>query len=194
MDSEQPRVPDPKLSFWMDGEQARTLCRTARNFWQILADAAIWPARQNNPLECSLDVLGLIAWQRCVTRYHGESERLFRLRVTHAYANAVDAGQTKGWSRIFRRLELGELELLERVPGQDWDRVGIVLSDERMAALQDVLEVIIQEYGRTCRRYYLLSRVVVPVVVHVCTFDDTHETVLGALAGRMDHRREVLYL
>lgn len=177
---DQTRVPDPKLSFWMGGERARALCRAARNFWQRIADAATWPARQLNPLECSPPILDLIAWQRCIARYPGEPERLYRLRVAHAYANAVDAGQTAGWGRIFRRLELGEVQLEERVPEQDWDRVGIVCDDAQFPDQQNVLEIIVEDYGRTCRRYYFVSRIALPSSVGCALFDLDHNTVCAA--------------
>ena len=186
MNDDTTRVPKPSLSFWMDGQEAQKLCRAARTFWQKVADAAIWPARQCNPLECSLPILDLIAWQRCIARYPGEPERLYRLRVAHAYANAVDAGQTSGWGRIFRRLELGAVGLEERVPGQDWDRVGIVCDDSQFPDLQNVLEIIVEDYGRTCRRYYFVSRVGLPLWGHAAQFEEHHETVEAARSERYD--------
>lgn len=186
MHDDQSRVPDPHLSFWMNGEEARKLCRGARTFWQRIADAAIWPAQQLNPLECALPILDIIAWQRCIARYPGEPERLYRLRVTHAYANAVDAGQTAGWGRIFKRLELGDVVLEERVLGQDWDRVGIVCDDSQFPDQQNVLEIIIEDYGRTCRRYYFVSRVPLPLWGHAGQFEEHHETLEAARSERYD--------
>lgn len=69
---------------------------------------------------------------------------------------------TAGWGRIFERLELGGLSLAERVPGQDWDRVGIIADDSQFPDQQNVLEIIIEDYGRTCRRYYFDSRIPIP--------------------------------
>lgn len=173
-------VPTPELPFWMDGKASRTLCRAAQTFFQLLGEAAIWPARQCNPMECTPDVLDIIAWQRCVARYPGEPERLYRLRVAHAYANARDAGQTAGWGRIFQRLELGGVALRERVPGQDWDRVGIAINDDAFSDQQNVLEIIIEDYGRTCRRYYFDSRIPLPLWGAAGAFDEHHETLAAA--------------
>ena len=188
MADDTPKVPTPTLPFWMDGEEARKICRAARAFFQRLGEAAIWPARQCNPLECTPEVLDIIAWQRCVTRYPGEPERLYRLRVAHAYANARDAGQTAGWARIFERLELGDVTLRERVPGQDWDRVGILADDSQFPDQQNVLEIIVEDYGRTCRRYYFESRIPLPLWGNVGAFEEHHETLVAtrderALAG-----------
>lgn len=177
MADDTPLLPAAELPFWMDGEESRKLCRAARTFFQRLGEAAIWPARQCNPMECTPEVLDLIAWQRCVTRYPGEPERLYRLRVTHAYANARDAGQTVGWGRIFERLELGGVTLRERVLGQDWDRVGIVADDSQFPDQQNVLEIIIEDYGRTCRRYYFDSRIPLPLAGNVGVFDHHHGTL-----------------
>ena len=116
--------------------------------------------------------------------YPGEPSRLYRLRVKYAYANARDSGQTAGWGRIFERLELGGLSLAERVPGQDWDRVGIIADDSQFPDQQNVLEIIIEDYGRTCRRYYFDSRIPVPALAHVGRFSWHQETVEAAMSTR----------
>lgn len=178
-------LPLPTVSFWMDGANAQALCQAAQAWFQRLGDAAIWPVRQCNPMTCSLLVLDLLAWQRGVTRYNGEPERLYRLRVTYAYANGRDAGGTNGWKRIFKRLELGGLELAERVDGQDWDRVGILIDDDQFSDQQNVLEIIIQDYGRTCRRYYFDSRIPTSAALHMSHFPWNQETVEAVMSNRV---------
>lgn len=174
------------LSFWMDGAENNKLGRAAYNWFSLLGRAAFWGVTSQDPLTCCAEALDLLAWQRCVTRYEGEPERLYRLRVKYAYANARDAGCVNGWKRIFQRLELTEdakdLELWERMAGQDWDIVGIVLDDSKFTVpyLQDAIEIIIEDYGRTCRRYYFISRIVKPVYAGVNTFDLDHNTVTAA--------------
>ena len=150
---------EPKLRWWMGKGELKKLARAAHVFFSKLGDWCIWPARQLNPLTASLPILGLIAWQRNIKRYAGEPERLYRLRTAHAYANGKDAGSVNGWKRIFARLELGDIELEERMPGQDWDIIGIVVDDSSFPDQADVTEIIIDEYGRTCRRYRLISRI-----------------------------------
>lgn len=175
--SEPPQLDQPGLPFWMAGEEASKLTRAAHRWFTLLGDVAALPARQLDPLTCTRTVLDLLAWQRNVTPYAGEPERLYRLRVAHAYANACDAGSAVGWGRIFKRLELGRVELEERVPGQDWDIIGVVVDDTAFPDQQNVLEIIVQEYGRTCRRYRFISRIPQAVRVAACTFDDDHATV-----------------
>ncbi len=182
--SDDTKLDLPEVSFWMNGANAQALCKAAHLWFQRLGDAAIWPARQFNPMTCSLPVLDLLAWQRGVARYSNEPERLYRLRVTHAYANARDSGQTAGWGRIFERLELGGLSLAERVPGQDWDRVGIIADDSQFPDQQNVLEIIIEDYGRTCRLYYFDSRIPIPALAHVGRFSWHQETVEAAMSTR----------
>ena len=172
------------LSFWMNGAESTKLGKAAHAWFSMLGKAAAWSLDNRDPMTCDERTLNLLAWERCVRRYPGEPERLYRLRVTHAYANARDSGQTAGWGRIFERLELGGLSLAERVPGQDWDRVGIIADDSQFPDQQNVLEIIIDDYGRTCRRYYFDSRIPIPALAHVGRFSWHQETVEAAMSTR----------
>lgn len=167
------------LPFWLSGAELSKLTSAAHTWFSKLGDAALWPATQLDARTASLEVLDLMAWQRNISRYSGEPERLYRLRVAYAYANARDAGSIAGWKRIFERLELGTLELEERVAGQDWDIIGVVVDDTTFPDSQNILELIINEYGRTCRRYRFISRIVHSVTVTACAFDNDHNTVLA---------------
>jgi len=180
MDEES--TPSPfSLSFWMDGAENAKLGQAAYKWFAQLGKAASWGIRSLDPLDCGLIALDLIAWSRGITRYAGEGERLYRLRVRYAYANGKDAGSINGWKRILKRLELieheSDLVLRERMDGVDWDVIGIEFDDSRLSSLQTVLELIIEEYGRTCRRYRFISRIEQPVVIHAGTFDEDHVTV-----------------
>lgn len=176
---EELKQPEPKLPFWMNGPIVSSLAAALKAWWGKVGEWVSWPARQIDPLTCSLPVLGLLAWQRSIERYKGEPERLFRLRVKFAYANGGDAGSIAGWRRIFERLELPPVELGERVPGQDWDIIDIILDDADMPDSQNVLEVIIKDYGRTCRRYRFVSSINQPLFIRAATFDNNHATVMA---------------
>ncbi|WP_241000450.1 phage tail protein, partial [Pseudomonas viridiflava] len=102
---------------------------------------------------CHLTVLDLLAWQRDITRFKGEPEGLYRLRVKYAFINSVDAGSTAGLKRILERLGVGYVEIQERMPERDWDVVLLTLSDSQLSENPDLLRVLIRQYGRTCRRY-----------------------------------------
>ncbi|MDR3044351.1 MAG: phage tail protein [Desulfovibrio sp.] len=214
--SDLPQLDQPSLPFWMGGDECSKLASAAHGWFTRLGEWAALPARQLDPLTCTPTVLDLLAWQRNVTTYKGEPERLYRLRVAHAYANARDAGSVTGWGRIFQRLELGGVALEEwsdRHPasapsagyavgavapesaggGPDelasagirtaaaaddaWDIIGVVVDDTAFPDRQNVLEIIVQEYGRTCRRYRFISRIPQAVRVAACAFDDDHATV-----------------
>lgn len=171
----------PTLPFWMEGAETSALGTAARAWFAKLGQAATLPARQLDPLTCTGTMLDLLAWQRAVTSYCGEPERSYRLRVAHAYANARDAGSVAGWTRIFKRLEVGGVTLAERMAGQDWDVVGVELSDADLAANQRLVEIIIEEYGRTCRRYRLISNQRGGVTVGLAPFEHDNTTVCAAL-------------
>ena len=179
----RPDFPSFNLPFWMDGTEARKLADAARIWFSRLGVWAELPLSQSDPLSCTERVLVLLAWQRGIGRVAGETDRSYRLRVAHAYANGRDAGQTEGWKRIFQRLELGTLELEERVPGQDWDIIGVLIPDDVLGPNQPVIERIVDDYGRTCRRYRFVTRYGLPLHIAISTLDDAQETLCAAPAS-----------
>lgn len=142
-----------KLPFWLSGPQLSKLRRGAQRFWETVESWLYWPVHQLDPETCTRGVLDLLAWERSVSRFAGEPMRLYRLRVKHAFINAKEAGSVVGMQRIFQRLEIGYVEIEERLPGLDWDIVRLRLSDAQLAGNQALLELILRKYGRTCRRY-----------------------------------------
>lgn len=142
-----------KLPFWMAEGEPGILLRAARIFWEKVYGWITWPLRQFDPLTCSESLLGLIAYDRDITRFNGEPLSLFRKRVAYAFINAGDAGSVAGFIAIFQRLGIGYVELLERQPETDWDVITVRVSDGQIAENPDLLLEIIRKYGRTCRRY-----------------------------------------
>ncbi len=142
-----------RLPFWMsEGEPARLLA-VARQFWLRIWEAITWPLRQSDPLTCCEPLLMLTAWQSDINRFNNEPLALFRKRVAYAFINARDAGTVAGFIAIFDRLGIGYVELLERQPGTDWDIITVRVTDSQIAASPELLMLIIQQYGRSCRRY-----------------------------------------
>lgn len=158
-----------KLPFWNDKGSSKKLLESAQLYWDRTADALRWPLTQVDPEHCTVGVLNLIAWQRDVTRFTGEPLWLYRLRVKHAYANALDAGSVIGTNRIFQRLGIGYVELEERSPERDWDVIILRLSDSQLSDNTDLLRVLMEKYGRTCRRYEF--QVVTNMVITTNTVD-----------------------
>lgn len=148
-----PILPEFKLPIWMNKGEVAKLATAAYQWFSLLGEWALWPIKQLDPTTCTEPVLDLIAWQRDISRFDSEPLDLYRLRVRYAYANAKDAGSVAGFKKIFQRLGIGYVEIDERIDGQDWDVIDIRLSDNQLAGNTQLLNVLVQHYGRTCRRY-----------------------------------------
>jgi hypothetical protein len=141
------------LPFWSNRGNSIPLIKAAQLYWEKIETCLRWQLTQTNPDTCTEGVLKLIAWQRDIERFDGEPLWLFRVRVKYAYINAVDAGSVAGIKRIFQRLGIGYVEVQERVGGKDWDVIVLRLSDGQLSQNATLLKVLIDQYGRTCRRY-----------------------------------------
>lgn len=141
------------LPFWNDKNSSASLVETAQIFWEKIETGLRWPLTQTDPETCTVAVLNLMAWQRDITRFKSEPLSLFRKRVKFAFVNASDAGSVAGIKRIFQRLGVGYVEVEERSAGKDWDVITLRLSDSQLAGNTQLLQVLIEQYGRTCRRY-----------------------------------------
>lgn len=142
-----------RLPTWMRKGEPDKLLKAARRFWTQVYGWITWPVSQFDPLTCSEPLLNLLAYDRDITRFNGEPLSLFRRRVAFAFINARDAGSVAGFISIFERLGIGYVELVERQPGIDWDVIQVRVSDSQIADNAQLLLQIIQQYGRTCRRY-----------------------------------------
>lgn len=142
-----------KLPIWMDGERASALKRTAERWWELVLVWVRSPLQLGDALSASLAVVDLYAYQRNIDRYPYEPEWLYRLRVHYALINAIDAGTRAGMERIFTRLEMPVYGLEERVPGYDWDMIRLKASLADYLSHADVLQIVLQAYRRTCRRW-----------------------------------------
>lgn len=169
------------LPFWLDGIELTKLKSAAQSWWTKVEDWVRWPLLQLDAETCHLSVLDLLAWQRDIQRFHGEPERLYRLRVKYAFINAVDAGSTAGMVRVFERLGVGYVELEERVDGLDWDIILLHLSDTQLSENPLLLRVLMQQYGRTCRRYDFVTITPVVLGLRIADFNDDQQTLFASL-------------
>lgn len=177
-----------KLPFWLEGTELTKLKNAAQSWWEKVEQWLKWPLLQIDAETCHLTVLDLLAWQRDIQRFQGEPEALYRLRVKYAFINAVEAGSTAGMIRIFQRLGIGYVEIQERLPDQDWDIVSLLLSDSQLSENPVLLRVLIQQYGRTCRRYEFSTITPVSMAVCLAEFNDDQVTlsaVLDTTASRL---------
>lgn len=147
-----------KLPFWLNGPELEKLRLAAAGWWSRMETWARWPLGQLDPLTCRPALLELLAYQRRVVRFKGESLELYRLRVKLALVNAKDSGQKAGFTRIFERLGITLLAQSERVDPIDWDVILLEVDDSTLTGNAEILDFIIAEYGRTCRRYRLAAR------------------------------------
>ena len=187
-----------ELPFWLDGEEATKLKATAQAWWESVEGWLRWPLLQMDAETCHLAILDLLAWQRDITRFRGESESLYRLRVKYAFINAVDAGSVIGFQRILQRLGVGYVRIAERLPDRDWDIVQLHLSDSQLSENPALLDMIVHQYGRTCRRYEFVSTSVVRLVMAayeisndqmtlIAKFDDTQRVGMRLATGEFGH-------
>ncbi|MBI6955477.1 MULTISPECIES: phage tail protein [unclassified Pseudomonas] len=170
-----------KLPFWLAGTELTKLKDAAQAWWARVTEWLRWPLLQMDAETCHLTVLDLLAWQRDITRFKDEPESLYRLRVKFAFINAVDAGSTAGLKRILRRLGVGYVEIDERMPDRDWDVVLLRLSDSQLSENPELLRVLIQQYGRTCRRYDFVSITPVTLRIAAVQFNDDQQTLIATL-------------
>lgn len=186
------------LPFWLSGAELTKLKAAAQAWWDRVEGWLRWPLLQLDPATCHPTILDLLAWQRDIARFKGEPESLYRLRVTHAFVNAVDAGSTAGFKRIMQRLGVGYVRIEERLPDRDWDVVQLHLSDSQLSENPSLLSLIVQHYGRTCRRYEFVSTSAVTLrlaayefnhdqLTLVAKFDDTQSVSLSMAAAEFNH-------
>ena len=170
-----------KLPFWLDGKELSRLKTASQSWWEKVEGWMQWPLLQMDAETCHLTVLDLLAWQRDISRFKDEPESLYRLRVKFAFINAVDAGSTAGLKRILQRLGVGYVEIDERLPDRDWDVVLLRLSDSQLSQNPELMRVLIQQYGRTCRRYDFVSITPVSLRVVAVDFNDDQQTLVASL-------------
>ena len=183
-----PQLPESKAPWWEDGktiadgvQEPAFLAKGIMAFWRRMRGWLLQPLAQQDPLTCSEAMLALLAWERDITRFKGEPLALFRKRVKYAFINAQDSGEVAGFKRIFERLGIGWCELHERQDSNQWDVITIEVADSAMAKNQQLMETLIQHYGRTCRRYRF--QVLYPAMeyLHSGRIDMGHQVFAAAL-------------
>jgi hypothetical protein len=170
-----------ELKFWLAGTELTKLKDAAQSWWGKVEGWLRWPLLQLDADTCHLTMLDLLAWQRDITRFKGEPESMYRLRVKFAFINAVDAGSTAGMKRILQRLGVGYIEIEERMLDRDWDVVLLRFSDTQLSQNPELLRVLIQQYGRTCRRYDFVTITPVPFRIALVDFNDDQQTLVASL-------------
>lgn len=155
-----PSLPEVVVPWWQDGsttaetlKEPHFLSKGVIGFWRLLWSWMLFPLHQMDALTCNESLLNLMAWDRDISRFDGEPLDVFRKRVKYAAINAKDAGSVAGFKRIFERLDVGMVTFKERVHAEEWDVCTIELTDEAISNNSKLVKVLIEQYGRTCRRY-----------------------------------------
>lgn len=181
-DKQVPRLPESRVPWWMDGKtlpdaekEPRFFSAGLHRFWERLRHWLCYPLAQLDPMTCSEHLLGLLAWDRDITRFEQEPLALFRKRVKFAFVNAREAGETDGFINIFKRLGVGAVEIEERRPNRDWDIITIRLSDPQLSNNSALLAALIRQYGRTCRRYEYQVMSMTPLYFKASPMDWDHQ-------------------
>ncbi|WP_421216501.1 phage tail protein [Aeromonas enteropelogenes] len=183
-----PALPDASAPWWEDGQtvtptrrEPAFLTRGIMNFWQQIRTWLLLPLAQTDPLTCSPALLDLLAWERDITRFDDEPLSLYRRRVKYAFINAQDAGEVAGFIRIFERLGLGRCQLHERQPCEEWDVITVEVTDSTISDNPALMMGLIQQYGRTCRRYRFQVVYLAAGTLGASRFAMTHQVAAASL-------------
>ncbi|AZL84385.1 phage tail protein [Aliivibrio salmonicida] len=187
-ENDAPELPTENVPWWMDGKtiaetlkEPHFLAKGVMQYWQRLKGWLLYPLAQLDPMICNERLLSLLAWDRDITRFKDEPTSLFRKRVKYAFVNAKDAGEKAGFIRIFQRLGVGMVEVDERTPDRDWDIITIRLSDSQLSENYSLLEQLLQQYGRTCRRYEYQVISLIPLEMSASPMDWQHQYTVVTL-------------
>ncbi|MEQ1636721.1 MAG: phage tail protein [Methylococcales bacterium] len=156
-----------KLPFWLDGVELAKLTAAAQAWWETVEGWLLWPLGQTDALTCTPGILDMLAFQRDVQRFTDEPDDMYRRRVKYALVNAQDAGSKAGFIRIFARLGIGYVEVVERLDTINWDVIRLRLTDSQIAGNPELLMNIVLKYGRTCRRYEFETLAALPLTMPV---------------------------
>ena len=174
---EQPQVIVP---WWQDGastsdivKEPYFLSKGVTAFFKRLKTWLLFPLQQTDALTCSESLLDLMAWDRDISRFESEPLTLFRKRVKFAVINAKDAGSVAGFKAIFERLDIAIVNFKERQSGVDWDVITIEVDDQSSSYSSKLIKSLIEQYGRTCRRY---------------SFQVTYKSKINIIGGEFTNR------
>lgn len=155
-----PQLTQEPTPWWQDGvttseeiKEPYYLSGGVFAFFKLVCSWMLFPLNQFDALTCSEKLLRLMAWDRDIKQFEGEPLDLFRKRVKYAALNAKDAGSVYGFKRIFQRLGIGIVAFKERESAIDWDVCTIELTDNAISKNSKLVQTLIEQYGRTCRRY-----------------------------------------
>ena len=186
-----PKLPKTVIPWWQDGNTTSEekkepffLSGGVFTFMRLVWGWLLFPLQQMDALTCSEPLLNLLAWDRDIQRFNGEPLALFRKRVKYAAINAKDAGSVAGFKRIFERLGIGIVAFKEREDVLEWDVCTIELTDNDVSQNSKLVQTLIEQYGRTCRRYRF--KVTYPTTVYLACGQFSHSFAIYHAANKLE--------
>lgn len=168
--------------FWLSSGNLNAYASFLDRWYQYAKTLLEWPAKQLDVDVADLFIVDLLAWERDIERFSGEPEWLYRRRVKFAYHNVKDAGSAQGFKRIWERMELGYINIEERIPGRDWDVVKLTVTDHALSQYPELINVILSHYAITCRRYELTTLAIDVATVRINHFEHVSQNILAKLS------------
>lgn len=165
------KIPEINLRYWMGRGEIAKFARAMRNYWGHVKAAFEMPLQQHDPLTAPMALVSILAWQRGVEKLGQEPESLFRIRVAHAYGFSRDAGSVSGWEDMFEKLGYPHIVQDERLTNVDWDVISLKIRDGDLSDIPDLLDTVVRQYGRTCRRYQYTTYIDMPLQARPQNFD-----------------------
>ncbi|WP_102418063.1 phage tail protein [Vibrio cyclitrophicus] len=170
------KIPEINLRYWMGRGELAKFARAMRNYWEHVKAAFEMPLQQHDPLTAPIALVNILAWQRGVEKLGQEPEDLFRIRVAHAYGFSRDAGSVSGWEEMFEKLGYPHIAQDERLVNVDWDVVSLKIRDGDLTKVPKLLDTVVRQYGRTCRRYQYTSYVEMPLAARSKNIEAQYST------------------
>lgn len=170
------KIPEINLRYWMGRGELAKFARALRNYWEHVKAAFEMPLQQHDPLTAPIALVNILAWQRGVEKLGQEPEYLFRIRVAHAYGFSRDAGSVSGWEDMFEKLGYPHIAQDERLVNVDWDVISLKIRDGDLTKVPKLLDTVVRQYGRTCRRYQYTSYVEMPLAARSKNIEAQYST------------------
>ncbi|CAH8242124.1 conserved hypothetical protein [Vibrio aestuarianus] len=167
------QLPPIKFKYWMGRGELAKFANALRNYWLRVDEALRMPLKKHDPLTAPIGIVRLMAWERDIEPLEREDEMIFRIRVANAYSFARHGGETAGFKNMFGKLGVDWVEIHEREDQEQWDVVTIETADSDLAQKNWLMNAMIRQYGRTCRRYQ---------------FNVTYPVTLKMIAAAFGHR------
>ncbi|MEI8607949.1 phage tail protein [Enterovibrio sp. Hal110] len=147
------KMPEIHFKYWMGRGELAKCARALRHYWGHVEAALTLPLEKHDPLTAPIALVRLQAWGCGIDPLEREDEQIFRLRVAYAFEFARHGGETAGFKTMFARLGIDWVDIHEREDAEQWDVITIETRDADLASKNWLMNAMIRQYGRTCRRY-----------------------------------------